>query len=34
MSKMIIFSKIKKPDGPLQELHGPLEGCGPPVEKH
>ncbi len=31
---MIIFSKIKKPCGPPKELRDPLEGRGPPVEKH
>jgi len=34
LSKIIIFCKIKKPGGPSKELRGPLEGRGPPVEKH
>ncbi len=34
VSKVVIFNKIKKPGGPPKEHHGPLEGRGPPFEKH
>jgi len=35
VSKVVIFNEIKKkPGGPPKEFHGPLEGRGPPVEKH
>jgi hypothetical protein len=34
VSKVVVFNKIKKPGGPPKEFHGPLEGRGPPVEKH
>jgi hypothetical protein len=32
--KFSLLTKRKKPGGPPNELRGPLEGRGPPVEKH
>ncbi len=34
VSKIIFLTQWENPGGPPKDLRGPLEGRGPPVEKH